>query len=395
MPDMLHTYLASSNAVGDFPTPNSMLVNETTTPPNFNFLPDRKYMIRLANVGAVATQSFTLQDHSMQVVGIDGVEVQPTTASSISLSVGQRYTVIVQAKLEPVSSFKYAVKMSTNMFTRGIPPSLKLTMQGRVNYHRQRGRQAEGMNNRNLETTYLSPSSSFDDINLVPIDGQKLLGPVSQNIDMVFNQTNYPGVGSRYAIGSHPWVEQDVPSLFTALSTGAAAMNAATYGPGAAPYVIKSNQIIQIIMTNNQQYPHPMHLHGHEFQVVARGAGTWNGNTNNLPQTPAKRDVVTVPAYGYTVIRFQANNPGVWFFHCHIDFHLAAGMAATFIESPDLLQQSQKIDPASAALCKANNMASSGNCQGETSDYGSTSKCNTIFNTNTDTHGAEWGAGPI
>jgi len=129
--------------------------------------------------------------------------------------------------------------------------------------------------------------------------------------------------------------------------------------------------------------------------VVARGAGTWNGNTNSLPLTPSKRDVVTVPANGYTVIRFLADNPGVWFFHCHIDFHLAAGMAATFIEAPDVLQRTQQIDPVAAAICQADGFPASGNCQGETSDFANTADCNTIFNTDTDTYGAVVGQGPI
>jgi len=85
----------------------------------------------------------------------------------------------------------------------------------------------------------------------------------------------------------------------------------------------------------------------------------------------------------------------VWFFHCHIDFHLAAGMAATFIEAPDLLQLTQQINPASAAVCQANNIPVSGNCQGDTQNFANTAQCNTIFNTNTDTYGALWGQGPI
>jgi len=395
MPDMLHDYLAPGNTVGDFPSPVAHLVNETTNPPTFNFLPGKKYMLRIANVAAVATQSFEIQDHTMQVVGIDGVQVVPQSTSSITLSAGQRYTVIVQAKSNPTSSFKYAAKMSTDMFTRGIPSSLQLTVQGKVNYVSKLRASILNLINNALDTSNLSPSTTLDDLALVPLDGQKLLGPVSQVIAMSFNQTNYPGIGARYSIGAQPWVEQDVPTLFSALSTGAAAMNASTYGPGAVPYVIKSGQIVQISMKNNQPYPHPMHLHGHEFQIVARGSGSWNGNTNLLPQTPSKRDVVTVPANGYTVVRFIADNPGVWFLHCHIDFHLAAGMAATFIEAPDLLQQSQQINAASAALCQANNMPVSGNCQGDTQNFANTAKCNTIFNTNTDTHGAVWGQGPI
>lgn len=42
------------------------------------------------------------------------------------------------------------------------------------------------------------------------------------------------------------------------------------------------------------------------------------------------KDTVTVPDGGYTVIRFVANNPGFWLFHCHIEFHVEVGMALVF-----------------------------------------------------------------
>lgn len=42
------------------------------------------------------------------------------------------------------------------------------------------------------------------------------------------------------------------------------------------------------------------------------------------------KDTVTVPDGGYTIIRFVANNPGFWLFHCHIDFHVEVGMAIVF-----------------------------------------------------------------
>ena len=43
-----------------------------------------------------------------------------------------------------------------------------------------------------------------------------------------------------------------------------------------------------------------------------------------------KKDTVTVPDGGYTIIRFVADNPGYWLFHCHIEFHAEIGMALVF-----------------------------------------------------------------
>jgi iron transport multicopper oxidase len=63
---------------------------------------------------------------------------------------------------------------------------------------------------------------------------------------------------------------------------------------------------------------HAVHLHGHTFYVV-RSAGN---STYNWVD-PILRDVVSIGSAGDEVtIRFVADNPGPWFFHCHIDWHL-------------------------------------------------------------------------
>ena len=49
----------------------------------------------------------------------------------------------------------------------------------------------------------------------------------------------------------------------------------------------------------------------------------------NLDAPPLK-DTVTIPSGGYTIVRFHANNPGVWMLHCHIEFHMELGMMLIF-----------------------------------------------------------------
>jgi iron transport multicopper oxidase len=130
---------------------------------------------------------------------------------------------------------------------------------------------------------------------------------------------------------------------------------------------------------------------GHVFQLVARGSGSWNGDESSLPNIPAKRDNVVVPANGYIVIRFKADNPGVWFFHCHIDLHLVGGMAATMIEAPEIAQGILSVPAAGIANCKAGNYAYSGNCNGEPGPISASdaaSKCNTVLNSSGNDKGA-------
>ncbi|TKW02094.1 hypothetical protein SEVIR_8G222407v4 [Setaria viridis] len=78
----------------------------------------------------------------------------------------------------------------------------------------------------------------------------------------------------------------------------------------------------------------PMHLHGHNMILLAQGFGNFDAAKDvakyNLVNPPVKNTIL-VPNLGWAAIRFVANNPGVWFMHCHYEFHLTMGMAAVFI----------------------------------------------------------------
>lgn len=89
---------------------------------------------------------------------------------------------------------------------------------------------------------------------------------------------------------------------------------------GTGPLPAKVGERIEIAMTNRTMMAHPMHLHGHSFQVVAIDGERLAG---------AVRDTVLVPPGKNVTIAFDANNPGRWAFHCHHIYHMVAGMMTT------------------------------------------------------------------
>jgi FtsP/CotA-like multicopper oxidase with cupredoxin domain len=89
------------------------------------------------------------------------------------------------------------------------------------------------------------------------------------------------------------------------------------YWPKVTPLMIATGQRVVIEMINHSLMAHPMHLHGHVFQVVA---------INGVPLTGAARDTVLVPPKGSVTIAFDADNPGRWAFHCHNLYHMMTGM---------------------------------------------------------------------
>jgi FtsP/CotA-like multicopper oxidase with cupredoxin domain len=99
------------------------------------------------------------------------------------------------------------------------------------------------------------------------------------------------------------------------------------YWPNVTPLMIARGQRVVIEMTNQTMMPHPMHLHGHTFQVVA---------IDGAPLTGAVRDTVLVPTKGSVTIAFDADNPGRWPFHCHNLYHMTTGML-TEIRYPEII----------------------------------------------------------
>jgi len=58
-----------------------------------------------------------------------------------------------------------------------------------------------------------------------------------------------------------------------------------------------------------------------------------------------------VDSQGFAIVAFRADNPGVWFFHCHIEFHVLIGMVAQFVEAPDVMQRTLVIPPVIREQC--------------------------------------------
>jgi len=107
-------------------------------------------------------------------------------------------------------------------------------------------------------------------------------------------------------------------------------------------YNFGSNKTIRIIFQNTTPFNHPMHIHGHNMYVLGFGVGVYNAAhppaTVN-PENPQRRDTAILPPGGYLVTQFDADNPGVWPFHCHIAWHVSAGLYINVIERPDMIEQ--------------------------------------------------------
>ncbi len=90
--------------------------------------------------------------------------------------------------------------------------------------------------------------------------------------------------------------------------------------PNVTPLKVKEGERVEIILNNKSMMSHPMHLHGHVFQVTEINGKKING---------AMRDTVNVLPNSTVKVQFDANNPGIWMLHCHVLYHVMGGMMTT------------------------------------------------------------------
>jgi iron transport multicopper oxidase len=175
------------------------------------------------------------------------------------------------------------------------------------------------------------------------------------------------------------YISHKVPTLYSVLTVGKDADNPVVYGQ-VNPLVVQYGQTVEIVLNNLDDAIHPFHLHGHQFQVCDRpgsGAGSFGGDNRAFPWVPMRRDTVSVNGNSYVILRFTADNPGVWLFHCHIEWHVSMGLVATVIEAPAMLQRAITIPQQHLDICIAQCVPTAGNAAGNTVNHTDLAGANT------------------
>jgi len=374
--DIAPSFLSLYNPTGAEPIPNAFLFNDTFNT-SIPVRPNTTYLIRLINIGAFVAQYFYIEDHTFRIVEIDGVYTEPTEADTLYISVAQRYSILVTTKNSTEKNYPI-VTVADSVLLDTIYPDLKLNNTNWLQYDSSAPHPQAVM-----KVDVASDLVPFDDMTLIPYDHTPLLPEPDLQINVTVIMNNLDN-GFGYAfLDNISYTTPKVPTLFTVLSSGDFATNSEIYGEFTHPVILEHNSVVQIVLNNADGGSHPFHLHGHTFQLVDRAPAYGptfydyaDGdpvpydplNHSAFPAIPARRDTFVLPPQGYFVIRFVADNPGVWFFHCHIDWHLSQGLGMLLIEAPTQLQQRSSIPDQHYEVCRANGVAYQGNAAANTED---------------------------
>ncbi|KAM5351926.1 hypothetical protein ACJ41O_004649 [Fusarium nematophilum] len=364
MSTLIPQFMAKSNPSGAEPVPQNALMNETM---NFTLpvKPDTTYLFRTINMGAFAGQYLWFEGHKMRIVEVDGIYTEAAEADMIYLSAAQRVSFLLTTKNDTSSNFPIVASMDTTLFDV-LPNDLNYNSTGWLVYDDS---------NDYPDAATVESLDPFDDMALVPYDKMDLLGDPDREVTLDVMMDNLRD-GKNYAFFNNiTYTAAKVPTLYTALNAGEDATDPSVYGTYTHSMVLDKGEVVQLVVNNLDSGRHPFHLHGHAFQSVYRSeeeGGVWadaDVSEKDLPKTPMRRDTLVIYPNGNIVMRFKADNPGVWLFHCHIEWHVVSGLIATFVEDPLTLQKTIDIPKNHLEACVAAGMATEGNAAANTEDY--------------------------
>ncbi|KAJ7039350.1 laccase 17 [Mycena alexandri] len=319
----------------------------------------KRYRFRVINISAYGAYVFSIDDHVFQVIETDGIETVPLTVTSFEIYVAQRYSIILTAD-QPVNNYWIRAPIDIGPGNNpdlnpdlvravlryvGAPDEEPTTsaLVAPVTLAKGSGGGGGGGGGNGGGGGQAGPLQEFQLATLVDPGAPGGDVPADQTIVLDFNAAG-PGV---WEINGIVYVPPTLPTLLKVIN---GATVASDFNTSEHTFVLEPNQIIELqIHGSDHGITHPFHLHGHAFDIVKSTAGPMNF------VNPPRRDVIAVDQGG-VIIRFRADNPGPWFLHCHIDWHLEAGLAVVFAEDPVQMRvgnQSEIIKPQWLDLCPA------------------------------------------
>ncbi|KAF2267368.1 laccase-1 [Lojkania enalia] len=283
-----------------------------------NFESGKKYRIRLIN-GAIDTYfKFSIDNHNFTVIANDFVPIVPFTTNVLDITMGQRYDIIVEANQAVGDYWMRAIPQlscSNNDNADGIRAIIRY----------------DSSSTTEPTTSAWNQTDSCEDVelsNLVPHLSETVIDPTGDDDLTVSVSTNEDNL-FRWQIGlSSMQVHWSDPSIMQIYEGNV------TFESEECVYQLPSaDQWVYWVIETSIPVPHPIHLHGHDFFVLAAAeSASYDSSVTLNLENPPRRDVANLPASGYLVIAFLTDNPGAWLMHCHIGWHTSEGLALQFVE---------------------------------------------------------------
>ncbi|PTD25007.1 copper resistance system multicopper oxidase [Sphingomonas fennica] len=308
------------------------------------FRPGERVRLRIVNASAMTIFNVRIPGLAMAVVASDGQNVRPVTVDELQITVAETYDVIVTPTEDRAFTLVAESVDRSGMARATLAPRLgmqapvpplrprpTLTMKDMGMDHGAMGH--DGMDHGGMDQGGALPMKmpmKMRDKSKAP-PGLKVGPGVDSIAAMPVDRTGDPGLGLEDA-GHKVLTYRDLVSLAPNADTRPPArrvelhltgnmerfmwsFDGETYSEVTEPIRFARDERVRVDLVNHSMMAHPIHLHGHFFEVV-------NGHTGNHP---VKHTVNVLPG-GKVSFDLTADAPGDWAFHCHLLYHMHAGM---------------------------------------------------------------------
>ncbi|KAM6563764.1 hypothetical protein CsatB_023762 [Cannabis sativa] len=329
--------------------------NPECSPYVLTVIPGKTYRLRVSSLTSLSALSFQIEGHNMTVVEADGHYVEPFVVKNLFIYSGETYSVLIKTDQNPTRNYW----MQTNIVSRSSNTSAGLAILNYYPNHPKRSPPSDP-----------SEGPKWDDVDprlaqSLSIRARKGMGrappQTSDRVIVLLNTQNEVNGFRRWSVNNVSFQHPKTPYLISLKHklTGQfdekpppdgydfanyniyVKQNNSNATTSNGIYRLKFNTTVDIILQNantmnpNNSETHPWHLHGHDFWVLGYGSGKFD--IDNDPKKynlvdPIEKNTVPVHPYGWTALRFVANNPGTWAFHCHIESHFYMGMGIVLEE---------------------------------------------------------------
>ncbi|KAI8531614.1 hypothetical protein RHMOL_Rhmol11G0150100 [Rhododendron molle] len=326
----------------------------------------KRYLLRVINSIMNEEVFFAVAKHKFTVVGTDGAYIKPTKTDYILITPGQTMDILLTANKSP-SHYYMAARASAGVvydnttttavvkyignYTAPSKPAFpsKLPNYTDIDAVTDFTKRIKALASKNypIDVPKKVDTRLFITISVgsIPCPNDSCDGPNGSRLAASLNNVSFeePTVDLLQAYyrkigGIFTTDFPTVPPYFFNFTADEMPDNVLIPSTGTKVRVLEFNSSVEIVFqgTNvlNASENHPMHLHGFSFYLVGSGFGIFDNKTDpkgyNLVDPP-EINTVGVPKNGWATIRFRADNPGVWFMHCHLERHSSWGMDMAFI----------------------------------------------------------------
>ena len=321
------------------------------------FQAGERVRLRIVNAAAQTTFNLRIPGLRMTVVATDGIEVRPVVVDEFQIGNAETYDVIIQPEDRAYTFVAETIDRSgmgvatfaPRLGMRAPVPSLRkrptlnmkdmgMSDMGRMNHGASAGgagASMAGMDHSSMPGTSHGAAPAMDHSNMDMRDKSKVAFPVGVGVDMIApmptDRTGDPGVGLD-DVGHKALNYKDLVSLKRRTDTRTPtrridihltgnmerfmwSLDGEQLSENPEPYRFARNERVRLRLINDTMMTHPMHLHGHFFEIV-------NGHGDHQP---LKHTIRVLPG-GFVDLDLTADAPGDWAFHCHLLYHMHAGM---------------------------------------------------------------------